>query len=222
MKLADARRCVLRVSPQGDLLAFFEYDNAVGDFAVTVLDYAWQQNECSPADGRRGRAELGRRGEMKFGIPAPRLVANRSLRAVKTNGEERSVVGCPGWMNLQDVARDGRLLATIEDSRVGIMAFTPKSARKRDLSWFDASRIYDISSRRQNDPICRNVIRKAAQYGDLSAKNGWLAGRPAGGWQPAHALARWQVGGLYPERWAPNHVDSIADRRGRSTIYRRS
>ncbi len=28
----------LRISPKGDLLAFFEYDNAVGDYAVTVLD----------------------------------------------------------------------------------------------------------------------------------------------------------------------------------------
>ena len=28
----------LRMSPKGDLLAFFEYDNAVGDYAVTVID----------------------------------------------------------------------------------------------------------------------------------------------------------------------------------------
>ena len=42
----------LRVSPQGDSLAFFEYDNAVGDFAVAVVDFA-VRSESYPEAGRR-------------------------------------------------------------------------------------------------------------------------------------------------------------------------
>ena len=60
--------------------------------------------------------------------------------------KERVVAETPAWMNLQDITRDGRLLLTVEDSRVGISGVAPDAKQERDLSWFDASRVYDISS----------------------------------------------------------------------------
>jgi len=56
------------------------------------------------------------------------------------------VTEVPARISLQDVARDGRVLTAVEDSRVGIFALTPGANEQRDLSWFEASRIYDISA----------------------------------------------------------------------------
>ena len=135
----------LRVSPKGDLLAFFAYDNAVGDFAVTLLDTHGRKRVLSR--GWRGEgglawspdgSEVWYSGTKTGGEPA--------LHAVNTNGVDRIVVEAPAWLVIQDISRDGRLLATVEDSRLGILALGPGAQQERDLSWFEASRIYDISA----------------------------------------------------------------------------
>lgn len=135
----------LRVSPKGGLLAFFAYDNAVGDFAVTLLDTHGRKRVLSR--GWRGEgglawspdgSEVWYAGTKTGGEPA--------LHAVTTNGVDRIVVEAPAWLVIQDISRDGRLLATVEDSRLGILGLGPGSQQERDLSWFEASRIYDISA----------------------------------------------------------------------------
>jgi Tol biopolymer transport system component len=52
----------------------------------------------------------------------------------------------PVAIAIQDASRSGRVLAIVEDSRIGIVGSKPGAAQARDLSWFDASRIYDISA----------------------------------------------------------------------------
>jgi serine/threonine protein kinase len=135
----------LRVSPKGDLLAFFEYDNAVADFAVTVLDTHGRKRVLSRGwKGENGLSwspkgdEVWYSGNKTGGDPA--------LHAVKLNGDDRIVVEAPARMSLLDITRDGRVLAAAEDSRIGILALTPGAAHQHDLSWFDASRIYDLSA----------------------------------------------------------------------------
>jgi eukaryotic-like serine/threonine-protein kinase len=49
-------------------------------------------------------------------------------------------------MAMDDVSRDGRVLATTEDSRIGISTLAPGAKQEADLSWFDASHAYDISN----------------------------------------------------------------------------
>jgi serine/threonine protein kinase len=134
----------LRVSPKGDLLAFFEYDNAVADFAVTVLDTHGRKRVLSRGwKGENGLSwspkgdEVWYSGNKTGGDPA--------LHAVKLNGDDRIVVEAPARMSLLDITRDGRVLAAVEDSRIGILALAPGARQERDLAWFDASRIYDIS-----------------------------------------------------------------------------
>jgi dipeptidyl aminopeptidase/acylaminoacyl peptidase len=48
-------------------------------------------------------------------------------------------------MALDDITRDGRALGVAADSRMGISFFSRGDKEERDLSWFDGSRIYDIS-----------------------------------------------------------------------------
>jgi eukaryotic-like serine/threonine-protein kinase len=135
----------LRVSPKGDLLAFFDYDSALGDFAVALLDTHGRKRILSRGwrvDG--GLAWSPKGDEIWFG--GAETGSETTLRAVTLNGAARVITDAPAAVGLQDVSRDGRLLATVEDPRIGILGLAPGATEERDLSWFDASRIYDISA----------------------------------------------------------------------------
>ena len=135
----------LRVSPKGDLLAFFEYDSAVGDFAVTTLDLHGKKRVLSRGWRGEGGLAWSPRGD-EIWFSGTKTGGEPVLRAVKMNGQERMVVAAPAWMVLKDVTRGGRVLATAADSRMGIAALAGGAKEERDFSWFEASRIYDISS----------------------------------------------------------------------------
>jgi Tol biopolymer transport system component len=134
----------VRVSPKGDLIAFFEYDNAVGDYAVTILDPHGKKRVLSRGWTAEGGLAWSSRGdEIWFG--GVKTGGEPAVRAVTMSGRERMVVETPAFMVLDDISRDGRALLAVADSRVGISGFGPGAKQERDLSWFDASRIYDIS-----------------------------------------------------------------------------
>jgi Tol biopolymer transport system component/tRNA A-37 threonylcarbamoyl transferase component Bud32 len=136
---------LLRVSPQGDHIAFFEHDNDVGDYTVTVLDMNGRKQALS-----RGWQELlglawsSKGDEVWFG--AAKAGGEPALRAVSLVGKERTVVGTPATMIIDDVTRDQKVLVTVVDSRLGISGLPPGAKQEQDLSWFDASRVYDISA----------------------------------------------------------------------------
>jgi eukaryotic-like serine/threonine-protein kinase len=135
----------LRVSPQGDSLAFFEYDNSVGDFAVTVLDLHRRKRVLSRGWRAEGGLAWSPRGD-EIWFSGTKTGGDPALRAVNMNGKERMIVDTPAFLVLKDITRDLRVLATVADSRVGISGLAPGTKQERDLSWFDASRIYDLSA----------------------------------------------------------------------------
>jgi hypothetical protein len=65
---------------------------------------------------------------------------------VTLSGKERLVVETPASMLVDDIARDHKVLVSVVDSRLGISALAPGAKQESDLSWFDASRVYDISA----------------------------------------------------------------------------
>jgi serine/threonine protein kinase len=135
----------VRVSPKGDLIAFFEYDNSVGDYAVTVVDTHGKKRVLSRGwKNGAGLAWSPKGDEIWFG--GIKTAGQPTLRAVKMNGSERTVLEAPASLVLKDITHDGRVLVTAEDSRIGISGLAPGAKQERDLSWLDASRIYDISS----------------------------------------------------------------------------
>lgn len=141
---AGGRPPSLRVSPKGDEIAFFEYDNKIGDLAVVVVDTHGKKQVLSR--GWRGEGNLAwspKGDEVWF---AATKTGDPEVRAVTLNGKERMVAQAPAWLVLDDITRDGRVLATTADSRIGITALAPGSNQERDLSWFDASWIYDMSA----------------------------------------------------------------------------
>jgi Tol biopolymer transport system component len=134
----------LRVSPSGDLLAFFDYDSAVGDFAVAVLDAHGRKRILSRGWRVEGGLAWSPKGD-EIWFSGAETGTETTLRAVKVNGGGRIITDAPAAIAIQDVTRSGSMLATVEDSRIGILGFAPGATQARDLSWFDASWVYDIS-----------------------------------------------------------------------------
>jgi serine/threonine protein kinase len=135
---------LLRISPKGDLIAFFEHDNDVGDYTVTVLDMNGKKRALSPGwQALGGLAWSPKSDEIWFG--GAKAGGAPALRAVTLSGKERLVVETPASMLIDDITRDKRVLVTVVDSRLGISGLPADAKQERDLSWFDASRIYDIS-----------------------------------------------------------------------------
>jgi Tol biopolymer transport system component len=136
---------LLRVSPQGDRIAFFEPDNRLGDYTVTVLDMHGKKQALS-----RGWQELlglawsPKGDEVWFG--GAKAGGEPALRAVTLGGKERVLIAPPANMVIDDVTRDRKVLATVEEARLGISGLSPGAKQERDLSWFDASSILDISA----------------------------------------------------------------------------
>jgi eukaryotic-like serine/threonine-protein kinase len=136
---------LLRVSPKGDLIAFFEHDNDVGDYTVTVLDMSGKKRALSRGWQALGGLAWSPGGdEIWFG--GAKAGGEPALRAVTLSGKERLVVETPASMLVDDIARDHKVLVTVVDTRLGISALAPGAKQESDLSWFDASRVYDISA----------------------------------------------------------------------------
>jgi hypothetical protein len=91
---------------------------------------------CSGWHGRQGRRDLVRRGEGGRGTGVARRYAG---------GKERLVVETPVHAGRRYHARSEGA-ATVVDSRLGISGLAPGAKQERDLSWFDASRVFDISA----------------------------------------------------------------------------
>jgi Tol biopolymer transport system component len=135
----------LRVSPKGDQLAFFEYDNAVGDFAVTVLDLHGVKRILSRGWRVDGGLAWSPKGD-EIWFSGAKAGINSGLRAVDLENRERTVVETPAPLALYDITRAGRVLAVAADSRIGISFLAGSVKEERDLSWFDGSYVYDLSA----------------------------------------------------------------------------
>jgi eukaryotic-like serine/threonine-protein kinase len=135
---------LLRVSPNGESIAFFEPDNDVGDYTVTVLDMKGPKRALSRGWQAVGGLAWSPQGdEIWFG--GAKAGGEPALRAVTLSGKERLVVQTPASMLVDDITHAKKVLFTVVDTRMGISALAPGAKQESDLSWFDASRVYDIS-----------------------------------------------------------------------------
>jgi eukaryotic-like serine/threonine-protein kinase len=138
----------LRVSPRGDWLAFVEIRLAGAAFsggslvavdrsgAKRVLSGDWADlfGLAWRPDGHEVWFTAGRLGEFK------------ALRAVTLDGQERLVARLLGQIDLEDVARDGRVLLTHPNLWLEITALAPGAAKERDLTWLGLSQLADLSN----------------------------------------------------------------------------
>jgi Tol biopolymer transport system component len=71
---------------------------------------------------------------------------NRAVHALTLSGKPRLVGRVPGISTVRDISKDGRVLMTTENERLGILARGPGDEKERELSWLDYSLATDISA----------------------------------------------------------------------------
>jgi Tol biopolymer transport system component len=183
-----------RFSPRGDAIAFLDHpwpEDDRGNVAVidlqgkrTTLSEGWASVQgLAWSLGGSGHAD----DEIWFTASSQ---ASHALYAVSLAGTVRTVLRVPGSLTLEDIASDGRVLLTRDDTRHGMMALAPGSDKERDLSWFDWSLPDDLS------PDGTKVI--FTEEGDPGGTNYTVFMRPTDG-SPAVRLGDGGGGGLSPD-----------------------
>ena len=137
----------LRVSPRGDRVAFCEGQQVTqGD--VVVMDRSGKKTVLST--GWVGLLGLGWSPdgeEIWFTAARPNLDESQpALRAVSLAGKERLLARAPTWLEMLDVAGDGRVLLQVNSARAGINCLAPGQSQERSLGWLDSSWVAGLSA----------------------------------------------------------------------------
>jgi len=133
-----------RMSGDGKLVAFFDYDSEVGDYSLCVVGPGQPKRVLSRGWRAVGLLNWSPRGnEIWFSAGQPG--SDPVLYAVDLSGKQRFLAQAPGWIVMQDVAANGRVLLSTVNSRLGIRFVDFDHSTERDLAWLDASVISEIS-----------------------------------------------------------------------------
>ena len=133
-----------RINPADGTIAFFDYDTEVGDYGLKVVDSSKQVRLLSRGWRTIGRLSWSPDGK-EIWMSGGRPGESPLLTAITRDGKERMMAQLPGFMLLHDVAQDGSLLVASMRSKIAIRALGSLSKEEVDLSWFDASMVYDIT-----------------------------------------------------------------------------
>ena len=133
----------LRVSPDGQQVAFFELDNGLAG-TVAVVDRAGVKTTLTPAF-RNLFGLVWNGDEIWFSASEDRYLLRDTILAVSTSGKLREVTRMVGNISLHDIAPDGRVLMAHTDDRAGLAVHIRDDSGERDLSWLDAPDLADIS-----------------------------------------------------------------------------
>ena len=135
----------LRVSPQGDVLAFGRERRATPRAGPSSFSSSTAKSDASsPDSGERQSIWRGLPMAARFGS-IPLMVGNPDLHAISRAGEVRLLARSAILLRLLDVAPDGRVLVARASFRVGVMGVAPGETVERDFSWLDATEVDAIS-----------------------------------------------------------------------------
>jgi dipeptidyl aminopeptidase/acylaminoacyl peptidase len=154
-----------RVSPRGDLVAFIDHPDANDDAgSIAVVDQAGKVRVLSPGwKSAQGLAWSASGDEVWFTAAATDAAgAQNALRGVSLSGKQRALAQVAGNLKLEDVARDGRVLLTQPDRRLGLALIPAGEKVERDLSWLNPSFLGDLS--RDGGAVLFTVEAGGANY----------------------------------------------------------
>jgi Tol biopolymer transport system component len=138
----------IRFSPQGDRIAFMDHPDPWDDRgSVCATDLRGQRKTLSAGwESEDGLAWSPDGKEVWF--TAAKSGSNRAVWAVDLAAKQREILSVPGGFTLQDIATDGRILATAGSERLGMdWAGTNKGKQiAHELSWYDWTIAKDISA----------------------------------------------------------------------------
>jgi eukaryotic-like serine/threonine-protein kinase len=184
----------IRFSPDGTKIAFLDHPALYDDRgSVAEVDLTKHIRTLSSGWGSEdGLAWTPGGKEICF--TAVENGYDRALWSVNLEGKQRKLLAIPGAFTLQDIAPDGRVLLSLDNSRLA-MEWTDKSATQtRDLSWYDWSIAKDISNDGQWALFEESSEPEGSNYS--------VAYRKIDGSLPIR-LGDGSVGGLSPDgKWA--------------------
>ena len=134
-----------RVSGDGKIVAFFDFDWEVGDYSLCVVGPNQSKRVLSRGWRAVGSLNWSPRGD-EIWFSAGQPGSDPALYAVDLAGKQRFLAQAPGWIVMQDVAADGGVLLSTVNSRLGIRYIDFAHSTEHDLAWLDASMLYEISS----------------------------------------------------------------------------
>jgi WD40 repeat protein/predicted Ser/Thr protein kinase len=136
----------LRVSPQGDKVAFLDHP-LLGDDAgfVAVVDTAGNKKTLSQHWGGSVQGLAWTPDGKEIWFTGSESGFARYLNAIDLSGHQRLIARVPGMLTLHDIWRDGRVLIGRDSPREGIISVSASGGKERDLSWFDFSTLSDFS-----------------------------------------------------------------------------
>jgi Tol biopolymer transport system component len=125
------------VSPDGKLVAFHDQP-VVGDDRGTIstIDAAGKKQSLPvQCESTQGISWTPSGKEVWFTCASRGLW--RALLAASLDGKVRKVLQVPGSLFLGDIATDGTVLLSHDNSRRGVIGLAPGETKERDLSWLD-------------------------------------------------------------------------------------
>ena len=124
-----------KVSPSGKLVAFADHYYSGDDGSVAVVDLQGHKRTLTRVfDSLQGLAWSPNGKEIWF-TASEGGASNRRLLAVTLGGEIRMVAQPPNNLKLQDIAANGQVLVTMEDSSARVHFIRSKDSVPRDLTW---------------------------------------------------------------------------------------
>ncbi len=124
-----------RVSPRGDRVAFRDEGE---QSALRVVDLSGRTSTLARLESSHGLAWSPKGDEVWF-------TEWGALRAVSLGGAQRVLARVPGPITINDVSRDGRLLATTAQWYNGLIVGGPGKPPERDLAWFEGAVLAALS-----------------------------------------------------------------------------
>jgi hypothetical protein len=142
---APAGFSFVRVSPRGDAVAAFTLGSAstLGGRVVIYDRSGAKRAESAEYFNVFGLAWRG--DEVWFTAADEVPLLRNAVFAMDASGGTRVVARVPGNASLHDIAPDGRVLLARTDDRGGMSVRVPGESTERDLAWFDAPNIVDMS-----------------------------------------------------------------------------
>jgi serine/threonine protein kinase len=182
----------VRFSPRGGLIAIADHVPHGDDGRVVILDRDGNIKLASSFFITvQGLAWSPDQKEVWF--TASKEGSSRALYAMNLSGKERLVLRVPGVLTVQDIARNGRALLTVESDHFGILGYHDGDKDERDLSWFDWSLNGDVS------PDGKNLIFFESGEGVGSNYSVFMRGMDGG---PAVRLGSGEFPALSPDgKW---------------------
>jgi eukaryotic-like serine/threonine-protein kinase len=129
-----------RISPDGTRVCFFAGPAAYG--VLWVGERGGSARRLAPSLGRGGHCAWSPDGREIF-VESGGGDMHMTLDAIDLSGRRRTVASYTGMIQIEDVAPDGRVLIAAGALRYSVHGSSGQ--RERDLTVFDASRLYDLT-----------------------------------------------------------------------------